>query len=219
MRKRLTAVFAVLLLTTVMSVTAFAKPSPEGGKTRAYDAYGKELKILKIEQEEWTDFEECSHGEDCMGTVELVTPVSEKYRAVVDSLDIKQLVDGTEYEKKEWSKMYEMEMVFKECVKFPIKLTFDRDDWEEGAPLLAYYMAEEENWKIAALNVEEKDGTYYVEFDSEDDVSAMVFFLDQGDVVETDAPAISDDRMFTIAIAATIVIGLAVTNFMFRKRA
>ena len=214
--RKLTTLLCVLLLTAALSVTVFAKPSPEGGKTKAYDAFGKELKILKIEQDEWTESQECNHGQSCEGIMELLTPVSPKYSSIMDTLDIMELISGTKYEDKEWIKMYEMEIVAKECVEFPVKLTFDREDWAEGMPLAACYMPEEDGWRI--IMPEEENGVYSVKFDSADSLSVMAFFMAQENAEEMDAPIIANDRLFTIVIASTIAIGLVGTNLIFRKR-
>ena len=75
MRKLMSAI-CIMVLVASMSLTAFAKPSPEGGRIEAYDGNGKQLRIIRINEDQVTGSEECDHGEDCAGCIEIVTPVT-----------------------------------------------------------------------------------------------------------------------------------------------
>ena len=189
--------------------TALAKPSPEGGRVTFYDALGKILDILKIEESEFEDMFDCTHGEHCEGCIEIITPVLERYRAVVDALDINKLVEGTKYAGKKWVKIFEMEVIAKNCVKFPVTAHFDIDDWAEGKPLIAHYNAETKTWELVEVN--EETGYFSATFNS---LSPFVFFVEKGGA-GVDSPTTGDPMTLGIAMMAAGATGLAVVS---RKR-
>lgn len=204
--KKLMSAICVMALVAGMSLTAFAKPSPEGGRVEAYNADGVKLDILKIEESEMTGSTECDHGADCLGCIEIITPVLAKHRAIVDALKIEELTKGTKYENDELVKIFEMEVIAKGCVKFPITITFDKDDWVEGKPVIAHYDLDTQKWELVEVN--EASGKFTAVFNS---LSPFVFYVEKGAAGVT-SPSTGDP--ISLACAAVVVgaTGLAVVS-------
>lgn len=205
MKKKLMALFCVVLMVVSTSITAFALPSAEGGRFEAYDPTGV-LKILKKQWDELTDSLKCDH-EDCEGTLELVTPATEKFREIIDSLDFKKLIEGTKYASKEWMKVFEMELIAKDCVEFPVTIEYDMADWAEGKPLSAHYDDASESWEL--IEWEEKDGKYVTTLNS---FSPVVFYLEKDAAAGTESPKTGEPITLAVAAVAAGATGLVLVS-------
>lgn len=204
--RKLIGTICVMALVAGMSLTAFAKPSPEGGRIEAYDADGVKLDILKIEENEMTGSTECDHGDDCDGCIEIITPVLAKHRAIVDALKIESLTKGTKYEGDDLVKIFEMEVIAKGCVKFPITVTFDKDDWVEGKPVIAHYDLDTQKWELVEVN--EASGKFTTVFNS---LSPFVFYVEKGSAGTT-SPSTGEPISMAVAAVALGATGLAVVS-------
>ena len=207
MMKKLIGTICALTLVAGMSLTAFAMPSAEGGQIKAYAADGTELKIIKIEESAVTGSDECNHGADCSGTIEIITPVTKEYKDEVKSLDIKKLIVGTKYADKEWTKVFELEVIAKDCVKelLPITLTFATSDWVEGDPLVAHYT--DGKWEL--VEIDEANGTFTATFDN---FSPFVFYLEKSAAGGITSPTTGDPVTLAFAAVAVGTAGLVVSR-------
>lgn len=147
-KKRILAVICSVLLTLGMSMTAFATPSVGVGNVQASGKDGRSIKVI------WGNngSENCDI-ENCEGHIEIVSPVTDRFREIVDALPKTKVQDG-----KTWKLVYEFEAVGKNCLEglYPVTLTFDTEDWASGTPLVYYY--ENGEWKLAKFT---SDGTVF----------------------------------------------------------
>lgn len=212
MKKRVMTLLLVLVLTVSFSVTAFAKPSPGGGDMKIYGPNGEVIAIIKIDEEQFTGSFVCDHGDSCEGTVEIITKVLSQFRDVVDGFDINKLIAGTEYAGKEWTKMFEMELIAKDCVEFPITLSIDKKDWAEGEPLVVHYLTEKEEWEI--VKVTEDDEVYLLHFDS----CSPVLFYQALDQVETIGPVEEEGNNNVMLPVIVVAVAAAAGAVLMKKK-
>lgn len=202
MKKRTAALLWVFLLTMSFTVNVFANPSPSGKEFKIFNSDGNELSILKVDKEKVSLSVECDHGDDCCGTVEIVTSVLEKHRELVDDFNVNEFLKGSEYDGKQWMKMFEIDLIAKDCVRFPITLSFDKSDWPEGKPLVMHYAAQNEKWEI--IELEEYGNQYLARFNS---FSPVIFYQSQENP-EADIPVGNENNNALLPIAAVIVLGV-----------
>ena len=196
MKRRMLALLTICVLAFSMSLTAFAKPSPEGGRIQFFDKDGNELELDKLEEEEWNNSKECDHGEGCSGVIELITPVIKEFRDEIESLKINDLKKGN------YVKVFEAYAHGKGCVKWPVSIKIDAKDWTEGNPVIAFFDTEANKWVL--LNYEIKDG-YFV-LDPISQSGPLVFFLEKDAAAGEESPKTGDPLSLA---AVTFAIGAA----------
>lgn len=202
MKKRTTALFLAFLLMMSISGNVFANPSPAGQKFKIYNMDGNELSVIKLDEEKVSLSMECDHGDDCSGTVEIVTSVLEKNREIVEDFNVNEFLKSSEYDGKQWMKMFEIELLAKDCVTFPLTLSFDKGDWTEGKPLVVHYAVQDEKWEI--IELEEKDDYYLAKFNS---FSPVIFYQEQVSQEAVTPGTAENKNIGLLSIGAVVVLG------------
>ena len=181
MKKRILALAGAVVLTLSMTMTAFATPSTEAGGGNVTTPDGEPVANIKV-----------------------VGNVSSKYDKALAGLDLEKVIDGTEHEDDNWVPAGDAEVVVEGEgeAKFPVVVSFDKDDFA-GKPLVLAYI--DGAWKV--LEVVDGGNVWKVTVPCE----TVLKFYEQKAASGSETPKTGDTTSFVwfavaLAAAATAVV-------------